>query len=311
MPKTTGRVVPVGLARQVNRGTAATAPTKFIPRTDFTFRDTPESISNEASINVLDETFNKENVVFVSDGDIGGNLNLTDIGNILYAFFGAPTTTGSSPNFSHIFTLVQNSLPEQYTVFTQDGAGIKAWANSVITSLGFSFNLGEYATWTTSWMSSKSEDANAFTPAYTSDIEYPVQRHVTAKLGETPVKIRSASLTMEKPVEQDIVLGTDTPDDFITTMAMFTGSLSFFLEDDTFRTEMLNNMKRDIEINVDISSVKSLQFLIKNCHIDGYDPDYSINSIVPATVEFTGNYNIQEGYTVQATLNNQVSSHAS
>lgn len=310
MAKTTGRVVPVGLARQTTRGVIASAPTKVIPRTDFSFTDTPESVTNESSINVLDETFDKQNTVFVAEGDIAGNLNMTDIGNILYAFFGAPNTIGTDPNYTHIFELKQNSLPEQYTVFTRDGAGTLAWKNGVLTALEFSFSLGEYVSWSSSWMASKSAPSSNFTPAYTSDIQYPVQRHVSATYGGTAVKIRSASLSFGKPVEQDIVLGVDTPDDFLTTMSTFGGSLSFYVDTAVFRTEMLGNTKKDTEITVAISSTKSLKFTIKNCHIDSYSPDYSINSIVEATVDFTGTYDIASGYTVRAELKNQVASHA-
>ena len=143
MAKITGRLVPLGLGKQTTRGTPVSTPTAWIPRTTFSFADMPENVENEANINTLDTAFDKQNVLFKADGSVEGNTNLTDIGHFLTAFFGNPTTTGASPNYTHTFKMIQTSLSQQYTIFVKDGAGERSFGNGVITALNLEWGLGQ------------------------------------------------------------------------------------------------------------------------------------------------------------------------
>ena len=310
MAKTAGILVPVGLARQTQRNAQATSPTIFLPRLDFSFDDQPRSITNEATIDVLDDVFDRKNVEFVSGGSISGNVDLSYIGNLLFAFFGSVSRSGSSAQYTHTFSLRDEGIQPHYTIFSKDGDGSFAWKNAALTNLNFSFSLGSYATWSTSWVAAKYDTVRSIAPSFRNDIEYLVRKNITATYGGTPIDIRSASVSFDKSVEPDILLGENEPGGYIPTSVRMAGTVSFFLDGNVFQTEMLANTKKDIVLTCIQSSVKSMIITLKNCHIDAYNTDRSRNNIVEVTVNFTANYDTSSNTSATVVLHNQVSTHS-
>ena len=309
MAKTTGRLVKIGFAKQSTRGTAVAAPVFFLPRINLSFIEVPESVANQNTVNVLDDNLTKENVSFVSEGSVGGNLDLTNIGHLLFAMFGAVTTTGTNPKFTHVFSLEQTALSQQYTVFVEDGANTKTFPHCVCTNLEMSFGVGELLTYSTDFMGSRSSAGSTLTAAFASDLQYPSQKHVSVSYGGTDIPVRTGTITFDKPAEPVINMNQDTPEDHISNMLTVSGSITFHLDDDTVRTEMLSSTKKDIVVKVELSADKTLSIALKNCSIDSFSPDYAIGSIVEASVDFTATYDVATGYTAQATLKNAMSAY--
>ena len=309
MAKQVGRLTKIGFAKQTTRGTAANAPTFFLPRTDLSFADIPESVINENTVNVLDNVLTKENVSFSSEGSVGGNLDLTNIGHVLFALFSSVTTTGTNPKFTHVFSNSQTALSQQYTAFVEDGVDTKRFPNCVCTGFEMSFGVGELITYSANFMGSKSSTGSTLVSAFASDLQYPTQKHISATYGGTAVSVRSGSVNFEKSAEADINVGRDTPSDYLTTMFSVSGNLSFYLDDDTFKEEMLDSEKKDIVLTIMLSADKSLSLVLKNCSVDAFTPDYSAGSVVEVSVDFAVTYDVTAGYTVQATLKNAQSAY--
>ena len=295
MTLSVGRLSGIALKKQSTRGTTETTTTGaiWIPRTSFNFRDVAENTQNESTISTLDAAYSASNTEVHGEGEMDGNIRLKESGVFFNALLGSPTTTGASAPYTHTFKMVQNALGQQYTVFKKDEVSSKRYGNAVLTNLEIEANLASFVSFSSTWISKKSDDQSpAPTAQYTSD-DFFVTKQVTASYGGTATKVQSASLSFEKPVENVINLGDDTPQDFLSTMFTVTGELEMLYESDSFREDMLSSdISKDIVLTFQKDASNKMVITLRNCFIQSVDPDYSNDSIVKISVEFMALYDM-------------------
>ena len=126
----------------------------------------------------------------------------------------------------------------------------------------------------------------------------------------TVTRIQSVSLSLDKPVENDVALGEDTPQDFLSTMFTVTGSLEMLYESDTFRDDMLgSNISKDIVITMQKDASNKAVITLRNCFIESVEPDYSNDSIVKLTVDFRALYDMSNSESMNVVLTNSQASY--
>src|SRR4051794_15371565 len=83
-----GKLVQVGVAKEVTRGTAIASAAFWNPWLDLTLDERKEFAVDEQSYGIIEDTTNLTQVRKWSEGSISGNILDTTFGLILYAMFG-------------------------------------------------------------------------------------------------------------------------------------------------------------------------------------------------------------------------------
>lgn len=128
----------LGLAKEITWGTAATAPTSWVPFKTLKSEDDIKRIIDSGKRGNLAKDFASYAGVMTGKVDIDGDVYTDLFGNFLMGIFGTDTVTGAASPYTHTFTL-NNNQPPSYTLFDYDGVNERVYAGAVISELDLKF----------------------------------------------------------------------------------------------------------------------------------------------------------------------------
>ena len=324
MAKFIGRTVDVGITKEAVRGTAETAATYYLPKTDLTYDDEIEQIIDESSIGVIEDSTNASVVAKRATGEITGNILDKSFGLLLYAALGAKAVSGPSQTtvYTHTFTVAQSAQHQSLTVFVEDGNQDYKYALAVIDKLDFDVMIGQYAKYTVGFRSQKGATAT-LTPSYTAENHF-LPQHASLKTATTVaglgaasvIAIRSFKMSIAKNVEDDLKLGSVDQVDILNKQFAIEGSIELVFSDETFKTEMLADTLKAMRVrltNTDVTIGSSLnpQLTIDLAKVkfNNFQRGYGNDEIATATVDFKAFYSLGDTSMVSMELINTATSY--
>lgn len=310
MALTIGRKAAIGLGKETTRGTSPSAPSVWIPWVTMSFDDMVESIVDESAYGRLEDTANADVVETYADGNLEGNAGSITLGYLLENTFGSVSGERSSVDttyWDHTFTVdSDNPLTQSYTYFLTDGIQDYAYSNGMVSSLTITAAIGQYLGVSGSLMAKKGVKVSGLTPSTTAEkIFIPKEISVEYPDG-TPKPVTSFSLQVDKNTVKDLTLGEDTPQDFLATMFTVTGSLDILIEDESFKEQMLANMKRGMAFKAigDSPSKDSIVVSMDRVQIMDYTKNYEKDGITSATISYKALYDVSNAKMIEVLLRN-------
>lgn len=177
---------------------------------------------------------------------------------MLLSLLGAPTsavaTTGA---YTHTYALVESNQNQSLTIGVKDpSAGQMNFANAVIDKLTISVNAAQIAK-VVATFKAKGSATTTHSVTYTQDYKL-LAKHAIFKQasalaglsGATAVSIRSFEITISKNVEEDMSLGTTSPDDFINKLLSVEGVFTLLHTDTTYRDFSLAGTQRAVRFEL-------------------------------------------------------------
>jgi hypothetical protein len=150
------------------------------------------------------------------EADLGVMVTPNAIGALLSALLGTPTTTGTSPNFTHTFT-PKTSTPT-YTVEAQSGVGIFRTPGAVVGELEFSHAATGILEATARYMArDKVAHGTAATPTIETVVFTPTQVSLSVDGGNLHALGEDLRLSLSYPKEVIQTFGAATPYDILPT----------------------------------------------------------------------------------------------
>jgi hypothetical protein len=150
------------------------------------------------------------------EGDLGVVVTPNAIGALLTALLGAPTTTGTNPNYTHTFT-PKTSTPT-YTLEAQSGVGIFRAPGVVVGELEFSHAANGILEATARYMGrDKTTQGTAATPTVETAVFTPTQLTLSVDGGALQTYGEDLRLRLSYPKEVIQTFGTATPYDILPT----------------------------------------------------------------------------------------------
>jgi hypothetical protein len=150
------------------------------------------------------------------EGDLGVAVTPNAIGALLTALLGAPTTTGTSPNFTHTFT--PRTTTPTYTLEAQSGVGIFRAPGMAVGELEFSHAANGILEATARYMArDKTTHGTAATPTVETAVFTPTHVSLTVDGGNLHALGEDLRLRLSYPKEVVHTFGSATPYDILPT----------------------------------------------------------------------------------------------
>ena len=327
MTKFQGRRFNVGVGRESTRGTAR-AVQRWLPTTELTFDEKVEHAKEESVYGVIENQTDADVVKAYAEGSISGLIDDQAIGYILYGALGTAGVSGPTDSaYTHTFTVAQSAQIQSLTL-TASEPNAQTSASLLfplvaIDSLDLDFEVGQYPTYSASFMSNVSSATSA-TVSYTTPNNFRPQdgtvRIATTYAGlasGTTYAVRKASISISKNVEDDHNIGSTSVTDRLNKQFAVTGSLEIVYDARTNITELLANSTRAIQIaftntNVTIGASTRPAITIKLAKVKLVEVARNIgkDDIVMQTMNFEAFYSLSDTRMIDITLVNTVTSYA-
>lgn len=326
MTKFIGKKANVGIAKETTRGTAESAANYWLPKTSLSIDDQVDQVEDGNSVGVIEDFADVEKILEYAEGDIEGAIEIDSFGEMLLGTLGTVSTAADSPEVgvnTHTFTTAQNATHQALTLFIDDPNQQYTHANGIIDSMSIEMVEDDYAMYTASFQAKSGSTTTGLSASYTDTTRFRPQHSQLeiaddiASLDDTGyTDIQSMTLDIEKNVEQDNVLGQDSPRDFLNTQFSVTGSLEIIFNDETFKTEMLNDTYKAFRmkfvndgVTIGSSANPEMQIDLDRVKITDFTRNYENDSIVNASVEFTATYDLSNSSMISVDLINTVTSY--
>jgi hypothetical protein len=170
----------------------------------------------------------------------------------------------------------------------------------MLNSLEITAELDQIVMYTAGFMSKSARDTGLTVPAVVQESKF-TKKHVSIKLADTiaglsgasALALKSFTLTIEKNVTLDDVLGTAEPEDILNQQLAIEGELTLNYEAETFKNYMKAGTYKAMEIalvNTDdligASTRPSLTIQLPKVDFFDWEPEYDNDAITQQTISF-------------------------
>ncbi|HLH93545.1 MAG TPA: phage tail tube protein [Xanthobacteraceae bacterium] len=326
-----GRLVQVGLGKESVRGTAVAA-TYWTPWNDLTIDEKKEFAVDAQSYGLIEDSTNLTQTKKWAQGSIAGNVLDQSFGLILYGMFGTLTShsthAGETVVYDNIFNIGESAQHQSLTFNLHDPLSAQdyQYANGVIEKLELNMALKQFINYTASLKALSGATHSAFTPSTTTENRF-VPQYLTAKFanaystitggGGTTVALKSAKVTFSANVEDQEVLGSLSPADFLNKEFSVEGTLEAIWQNESdFKTAFMGPtpqaMRLDIKnTDVTIGSATNPELILDFPKVTFQElgRPFKVKDLVYQTIKFKAVYSIGDTLMAKATLTNTVNGY--
>ncbi len=180
-----GRLIQIGLAKELTRGTANTSATYWNPWTDLTLDEKKEFATDAQSYGIIEDNTNLTQVKKWAQGSIAGIVSDQSIGLILYSMFGGYGVTGAGP-YVHTFSVGESAQHQSLTFLLHDplSAVDYSYPNGVVEKLEISMALKKFIEYNASIKTLSGTSQSAFSPSTTTENRF-VPQYLSAGFAPT------------------------------------------------------------------------------------------------------------------------------
>ena len=328
MTKFIGRKFNVGIGREATRGTGR-AVQKWVSTTELTFDEKVEHAKNESVFGVIENQTGADVVKTFAEGSISGLVDDNAIGYFLYGALGTCGTTGPTDTsaYTHAFTVAQSAQIQSLTL-TASEPNAQTTASllfplTVIDSLDLDFEVGQYPTYSASFMSNVSSATTA-TVSYVAPANFRPQdgsiKVATTYAGiasGTTYAVRKFSLSISKNVEDDHNIGSTNVTDRLNKQFGVTGSMEVVYDARTNITELMANSTRAIRVaftntnkTIGASTNPSITIDLPTIKLVEVARNIGKDDIVMQTLNFEAFYSLTDSKMISVALVNDVTTYA-
>lgn len=325
MPAESGRKVAVGIGRETTRGTAV-APSYWPKHLELDFNQKSEKAWNESGVGVLDKYNSSDVVKDIASGSLGGKVSDRSFPLILAAACGqVPTSVqqGLTGIYDHTFAQSQANSSLALTLALKDSNRDDRYPLAMLSSLEISVAVGDWVKFTADFIAKKATPAAGNTVAYVAENEFKA-KHVTIKLASTvaglgaaaAIPVKEASLTIDRAVEDYMVVGSNDPYDIHAKEVEISGDMTLLYTDNTYRDLDFSNGYQALQLTLENTDVDlgggvrpKIVLTFPRVSLKDWGLDQSLGNMIEQTAGLQGLYSQTDGYSMAGTATNLVASY--
>lgn len=324
MTKYIGRRVNIGIAKESSRGTAVSA-TFWLPKTGVAFFDRALKQKSNINYGTIGAGAYAPKIREWAEGTFDSDMFDKSFGLILLAAFGTVSTSGPSDSaYTHTYSLADSNQHQSLTLTIADPDRTDQFTLAVLDSLQIRLNPEDVVTFTAKFFSRTGRAVAAASASYAAENKF-LSRHAIIKVASTAAGLSAASalslkmmtLNINKNVKLNNILGTVWPDDILNTVFEINGEIELDLDDQTYRTYMLDGSYKAMRIqlvNSDVligtSSQPTFTLDLSRVHFEAWEAARNNDEIVTQKITFQALYDITNGNIINScTLVNAQSSY--
>jgi hypothetical protein len=318
-----GRLVKLGVAKESSRGVGV-APSIWVPRVGLTVEDVAEKVaSQEAYGNIWQHGAEELVVGKHSEGDVEIEAGNEILALFLLATFGTVNSASSSGAYEHTFSLQADNAHDSLTLTVIDEVDQVQFERAMVSSLDLELNVGELLMATIGFMANPHTDTSGHSFSRSTDYKFS-HKDLSFKIADatgdldaaSKIKLKGISLSINKNVVLDNVLGTLAPNDILNQAFEITGQIELNFEDRTYRDYMLDGSYKAVRIdltNTDItigSTNPQFRLDLSRVAFSDWTKDQPNDELVKQTISFKALYDPTNGNVVNdCSLTNETASY--
>lgn len=329
MSKGIGRLIQAGIARETTRGTAEASATYWVPWSDMSVDEKFNTINDEQSYGVIEESVNAQITKQWMEGSLKAPITDKSFPLVLYSALGSLSTADNADSDAsikdHTITVGQSALHQALTVFVDDPLGGQDYKHAlcVVDSLDIEYEVGQFMTYTAKIKGKKGATAT-LTPATTAENRF-LHKHLTFKLATnlaglgaaSATVIKSLKLTINNNVEDDDVLGSITPADFLNKQFSIEGTVEAIWQNESdFKTAALAGtakaMRIDLinnDVTIGTAANPTIRIDLAKCIFKEISRANGLNDVVKQTLSFKAHYSASDSKMITCLATNAVASY--
>ena len=328
-----GRLFALGVAIEDTRGSAETTAEYWLPFDDLTFDEKFDNSIADQAVGVIENTINEYRVKNYADGTFKVPMVDQSVGELFYSLFGGyavGTHAGETIVYDHTFSVGESAQHQSLTLFIHDPlAGTDySYANGMIHKMEIDAELKKFVQLSVSARAQKGVSQSSFTPSISAENrfipQYMTFKYATAVAGlggATAIKLKSIKLTIDANIEDQEVLGSVAPADFLNKEFKVEGQLECIYQNLTdFKTvalatpnvgqAMLIDLK-NTDVTIGSAANPELKITLNQVFFSEYSRPIKVKDLVYQTVKFRGTYKLADSAMVTAVLTNTIATYAS
>jgi hypothetical protein len=329
MPKGIGRLQSFGFAKETSRGTAKTSASYWVPFDSLDFDEKAENVSADQAVGVIEDSIGEYRVKNFADGSLKIPLIDQSSGPLFLSLLGAQavaTHAGESVVYDHTFTVGESAQHPSLTFFLHDpqGGTDYSYANGVIHKMDIDAQLKKFVQLSVSARSQKGTSQSAFTPSIINENRF-IPQYMTFKYaplvsglsGATAIALKNFKLTIDESIEDQEVLGSTAPADFLNKEFKVSGTLEAIYQNNSdFRTAFLAtpNVPQAMSValvNTDVTigstTNPALTITLDQCYFKELAIKKAPKDLIYQTLKFTATYSLTNSEMIKILLTNTVS----
>ena len=308
MTKFIRRRVEVGIAKEGTRGTPV-APTYWMPKTSFTFDNKITQARSGESFGSIAQVLTAFVAERWAEGDLEGEIRDKSLGLLLLALFGDDSTCSSAAfngAYKHTYTLLNTNQHKSLSIGYVDPIGQLMFALAMINTFTITVSPGEIVTFAANLLSKASSEWGGMSSSYVHENRFTskdLQVYVaptTAGLATLANKVvlKELTLTVEKNIERDAVLGSLDQEDNLNKQINITGTMTLNYEDRTMRDRMLDGNIHAMRIELINhehtigTTYPAFRIDLQKVIFDTWENDGGLDDIAQQSINFTAYYDM-------------------
>ena len=261
--KTYGQAVKLGVKKEAVRGTAEATADFWIPTTDRDIDEKQEFIQDESSYGILEGPAGQSVSKQWCEGQITAPITDKLFGVILLNLFGSVNSVANADTSAtvkdHTFSVLQSAQHPSLTLFIDDPASGQdyKYALGMLESMDINYEQGKFVEYVAKFRAKKGAVA-AQTPATVVENRFTAN-HVTFKVAANlaglaagnAMNIKSFKLSIKKALEDDYVLGSKEPVDYLVKSFNVDGTFdAFWASEADYKTTFMANTPQAFRIDL-------------------------------------------------------------
>jgi hypothetical protein len=324
-----GRRFSVGIAKETSRGTAISSANHWLPFSDASLDEKYENVTQDEAYGIIEDSVSQFRTKNWAEGTLKVPVTDLSLPLILRAVLGASadaTKSGESIVYTHTITVGESAQHQSLTFFIHDPLSSVDYSHAlgVIHKMDLDVELKKFAELSLSVKALKGVSQSAFTPSIAAENrflpQYMTFKYATAVSGlsgATAIPLKSFKLSIDANIEDDDVLGSIAPIDFLNKEFKVTGTLEAIWQNESdFKTVALAtpNVPQALGINlvntdVTIGSTSNPSVLITldQVYFTEISRPIKIKDLVYQTVKFSATYSTANSEMLNIVVDNTAS----
>lgn len=331
-----GKQLQIGVAKETSRGVTPASATYWLAVDDWNIDEKYKNAVDVEVYGVIEDNASQTRVKNWAEGQIKCPIGGTTAAVLMLSLMGTDTPTthaGETTVFDHTLTVAQNVQHQSISFYVHDpiptASGATAdysHANAVVHKVSIDYALGKFVDITANIKAQKgSAAAVVFVPSQSLETRF-VPQYLTFKTatttaglaGATAIKIKSIKLDIDSNEEDDDVMGSLAPRDFLNKEFKVEGTLEAIWENESdFKVASLANtpqamlidlINSDVNLGVVPTNPEFKITLAKTFFTDISRP-VKIKDIMYQTIKFKAAYSLTDAYMIKVVITNSVASY--
>jgi hypothetical protein len=324
-----GRLFSIGIAKESVRGTAKTSADYWLPFSDASIEEKFENVTQDEAYGVIEDSVGQFRAKNWAEGTLKVPLTDKSLPLLLLSQLGGmavATHAGETIVYDHTATVGQSAQHQSLTLFIHDPLAAQDYSHAlgVIHKTELDVQLKKFAELSLSVKALKGAQQSSFTPSIISENRFLPQymtfkyaSSVSGLSGATAIQMKSVKLSIDSNIEDDEVLGSVAPVDFLNKEFKVEGTLEAIWQNESdfkimslvtpnVAQAMLIDLK-NTDVTIGSTSHPEVAITLDQVYITDFSRPIKIKDLVYQTLKFKATYSTANSEMIKIVTTNTVS----